>query len=131
MKKKVILVHGFNKNQKDMLILKKNLEQIGYECILMDLPLTFKEIEYCTSVFEEKIKEIICSLKEDEKINLVGHSTGGLIIRQFLSNTEYIYRIYIYIQNIYICRCSVVVNCYLFFVYYCCFVLVVVLYFVS
>ncbi|MBF8983411.1 alpha/beta fold hydrolase [Lutibacter sp. B2] len=89
MKKKVILVHGFNKNKKDMFILKKNLEKIGYECILIDLPLTFKEIEYCTSIFEEKIEEIICSLKENEKISLVGHSTGGLIIRHFLSNTKY------------------------------------------
>ncbi|SHH19345.1 lipase family alpha/beta hydrolase [Tepidibacter thalassicus] len=93
MNKKVILVHGFSKNKKDMQTLKENLEKIGYKCILIDLPLTFKEIEHCSSIFEQKIKETIYSLKENEKINLVGHSTGGLIIRHFLSNTKYVDKI--------------------------------------
>ncbi len=94
MNKKVILVHGYLKNHRDMIDLKKNLEVLGYEGILVDLPLTFNSIGYATRVFEEKINEIILSLKEDEKINLVGHSTGGLVIRLFLSNTKYISKIY-------------------------------------
>jgi len=90
MKKKIILVHGYYKNKKDMSALEENLEKLGNEVISVELPLTFEDITYATSVFDEKVTEIICGLKEGEKINLVGHSTGGIVIRLFLSNTGYI-----------------------------------------
>ncbi|SHJ42631.1 alpha/beta fold hydrolase [Tepidibacter formicigenes] len=93
MDKKVILIHGYSKTKKDMLVLKKNLEKLGYECFLANLPLTFKEIEFGTDVFKRELEKLIIDLTEDEKINLVGHSTGGLVIRTFLSNTNLINRI--------------------------------------
>ncbi|WP_018248390.1 alpha/beta fold hydrolase [Orenia marismortui] len=89
MNSKVILVHGYKKNQNDMLVLKENLEDLDYDVILVDLPLTFKKIEACNSIFKQKIEKIISNLDQNEKISFVGHSTGGLIIRCFLSNTEY------------------------------------------
>ncbi|MBM7622524.1 alpha/beta fold hydrolase [Sporohalobacter salinus] len=89
MRKKVVLVHGYNKNQNDMFILKENLTKLNYNVELVDLPLTFKKIEYCTSVFKERIEQIISDMCKNEKISLAGHSTGGLIIRHFLSNTKY------------------------------------------
>ncbi|HZX21419.1 MAG TPA: alpha/beta hydrolase, partial [Clostridia bacterium] len=94
MKKRIILVHGYYKNKKDMSALEKNLEELGNEVISVELPLTFEDITYATSVFEETVTEVICTLKENEKINLVGHSTGGIVIRLFLSNTKYINKIY-------------------------------------
>ncbi|HZK57212.1 MAG TPA: alpha/beta hydrolase, partial [Clostridia bacterium] len=87
-------VHGYYKNKKDMSVLKKNLEELGNEVISVELPLTFEDITYATSVFEETVTEIICGLREGEKINLVGHSTGGIVIRLFLSDTKYIDKIY-------------------------------------
>ncbi|PAB60996.1 alpha/beta fold hydrolase [Anaeromicrobium sediminis] len=93
MNQKVVLVHGYNKNSNDMKVLKRNLEKIGYKGVVVDLPLTYKEIEYCAFVFEGIIYEIIKNLKPNEKINIVGHSTGGLIIRHLLSTSKYISKI--------------------------------------
>lgn len=87
--KKVVLVHGFNKNQNDMIVLKENLEDMGYEGFLVDLPLTYRKIQYSLQIFKENITPILNELDENEKICLVGHSTGGLIIRLFLSDTKY------------------------------------------
>lgn len=93
MGKKIILIHGYNKKSKDMKVLKNNLETKGYEGILVDLPLTFKEIEHSTNILENMISEIIKDIGMDEKIHLVGHSTGGLIIRHLLTITKYLHKI--------------------------------------
>lgn len=94
MKKKIILVHGYYQNKKDMSTLEENLIKLGNEVISVELPLTYEDITYATSVFEEIVIEIIHGLKEGETINLVGHSTGGIVIRLFLSDTEHIDRIH-------------------------------------
>ncbi|MCT4507776.1 MAG: alpha/beta hydrolase [Tepidibacter sp.] len=93
MSKKIILIHGYNKKSKDMKVLKNNLEKLGYEGVLVDLPLTFKEIEHSTNILESIISEMIQNIESDEKIHLVGHSTGGLIIRHVLTTTKYLDRI--------------------------------------
>lgn len=74
--------------------LKRNLELLGYDCISPDLELTYKEIGYSALVLEDMLEERIkLDLKEDEKIHLVGHSTGGLVIRKFIASTKYPHRI--------------------------------------
>ncbi len=83
----VILVHGYNKNQKDMLPLKKNLEEKGYKVVAVDLPLTFQKIEAATEVFAKQMEEYINKL-DNKAIHFIGHSTGGLVIRHFLAKTE-------------------------------------------
>ena len=93
MKKKVILVHGFNKGQSDMVFLKEELEDLGYHCIAVNLPLKYKTLQQCNFDFAEILNQIISGLIENEKISLVGHSTGGLIIRCFLSSTIYVDKI--------------------------------------
>lgn len=93
MGKKIILIHGYNKKSKDMKVLKNNLERKGYEGVLVDLPLTFKEIEHSTNILENIISEMIKDIKQGEKIHLVGHSTGGLIIRHVLSTTKHLDKI--------------------------------------
>lgn len=90
---KIVLVHGYNKKSGDMRKLKGYLEDMGNECILIDLPLTFKEIEYASFIFEDRLNKLILNLEDGEKINLIGHSTGGLIIRHFLSKTNDLNRI--------------------------------------
>ena len=94
MNKKVILAHGYLRTYKDMDDLKKNLEYLGYEVLLIDLPLTFSNIEYAAYVFEKEINKLVPYLKEGEKDSLVGHSAGGLVIRLFLNQTIHINRIH-------------------------------------
>ena len=74
--------------------LERNLKILGYECFLPDLQLTYKEIEFASFVLEGILEEIIkFDLKKDEKIHLVGHSTGGLVIRKLIADTKLAHRI--------------------------------------
>ncbi|MBM7613554.1 alpha/beta fold hydrolase [Alkaliphilus hydrothermalis] len=89
MKHKNILIHGYNKTSSDMKVLKDNLEKLGHGCIILDLPLTYHKLEHGTMLLEEMLSDLIKDLKEGEKLNLVGHSTGGLVIRHLLSFTSH------------------------------------------
>lgn len=71
-----------------MFVLKENLEQLDYQCYVVDLPLTFKSIPTCTAMFKEKFRALTAELTSEARINLVGHSTGGVIIRNFLATTN-------------------------------------------
>jgi hypothetical protein len=88
MDNKVVLIHGYNKNRRDMVKLKNNLEELGYQGILVDLPLTYKEFEESSVIFNNKMEEIISKLDINETVSLVGHSTGGLIIRNYLASEK-------------------------------------------
>lgn len=90
---KVILIHGFNKQSKDMDTLKNYLTNVGYECISPDLPLTYGRLEEAVSLLENLMEDIFLSLEKDEKIYFVGHSTGGLVIRLFLEKTNHLTKI--------------------------------------
>jgi pimeloyl-ACP methyl ester carboxylesterase len=85
-KKKVLLLHGYNKNKKDMYVLRDNLANMDYEVILTELPLLFRSVKYCAEIFAEQLKEITADLKIGEKLSLVGHSTGGIIIRKVIKD---------------------------------------------
>ncbi|MFD0682520.1 MULTISPECIES: lipase family alpha/beta hydrolase [unclassified Paenibacillus] len=90
---KAVLLHGFNKKQDDMMVLKSNLLVHKLDCELVDLPLTFKRIDQCAFIFEGLFEKIISELNKTEKVSLIGHSSGGLVIRKFLSETKYLSRI--------------------------------------
>lgn len=89
MKKKVILIHGYFKTEKDMFVLKSNLEKHDFEVYTINLPLTFKTTKNILPIFKREFNQIAADLAAGEKIDLVGHSTGGILIRQFLTLTEY------------------------------------------
>lgn len=90
-KHKIVLVHGYFRTSRDMRKMKGYLDDLGYDGVCVNLPLTFSEIDNGLEVFSTFIKDIIKGLNKNEKISMVGHSTGGLIIRRFLlENPHYI-----------------------------------------
>ncbi|GAB6181800.1 alpha/beta fold hydrolase [Desulfotomaculum defluvii] len=89
MNNKVVLLHGFMRDYRDMKPLKKNLAMLGYEGILVNLPLTYKRLNHSVSLLENTLEERLINLKGQEKIHLVGHSTGGLVIRSWLAKSKY------------------------------------------
>lgn len=86
MGEQVLLLHGFTKNGRDMKTLATHLEKLGYECHSLNMPLTRREFDLSTTLVENALYDMAC--KKDTKIHLVGHSTGGLLLRNVLKETE-------------------------------------------
>ncbi|MCF8111407.1 MAG: hypothetical protein K9J85_07945 [Desulfobacteraceae bacterium] len=91
--KTVILVHGYGKGPADMRSLAGFLKEAGYRTVRVNLPLTFERVEEAAEVFAREVDSVLEDLPEDETIAMVGHSTGGIIIRHFLSHSPNRYRV--------------------------------------
>lgn len=89
-KERVLLIHGFHRTYKDMTPLRELLLEKGYKVSRINLPLTFTTIEEATLALIEIAEKKIPRLRPGEKIHLVGHSTGGLIIRHFLAVSDFL-----------------------------------------
>lgn len=89
MNNKVILIHGFTRDYQDMLELKQLLGQLGYDPVAVDFPLTFHRIEKSVPLLDNALAQMIPGLQPDEKIHMVGHSTGGLVIRRWWQSSQY------------------------------------------
>jgi len=87
-KEVVVLIHGYNKDHRDMLQLEEYLEIRGYDTVTVDLPLRFRSVEHATGIFKEKMEPVLSSLKTEQQVSFVGHSTGGLVIRKYLDELE-------------------------------------------
>ncbi len=84
--KTVVLVHGYTSDSRDMRSLARFLEADGYRAVKVDLPLTFDHVEDAADVFAREVEAILSDIPDDQTIAMVGHSTGGLVIRYFLSH---------------------------------------------
>ena len=82
---RVVLVHGFLKSKKDMMVLEKKILEKGYSVENIELPLTFSEISICEEILANKIKNIkLSKMKNSKRIILIGHGLGGLLLRRVL-----------------------------------------------
>lgn len=79
----VLLVHGLFLNSGCWLLTERRLRQRGFgEIHLLNLP-PWEDIERLTERLAERIEELHHSLGI-ERFDLVGHSLGGLVIRNYL-----------------------------------------------
>ncbi|WP_432352891.1 esterase/lipase family protein [Sporosarcina sp. A2] len=82
----VLLLHGFNKSSKDMMSLANNLESLGFRCHSISLPLTRHEFDRATKRVLDELENLAETY--DGTIHLVGHSTGGLLVRHVLKESK-------------------------------------------
>lgn len=84
---RVILLHGYNKDERDMYPLGELLEEEGFVVEYLNMPLTNSNMEESVHL----LKELLCGLKnsgisQKDEIVLIGHSMGGLVIRAALAD---------------------------------------------
>jgi len=79
----VILLHGLGRFRQSMRGLEQHLKRLGYSTINLAYPSTTKTIE---TISETHLARAIqdCEAQRAGKIHFVGHSLGGLIVRQYL-----------------------------------------------
>jgi len=81
----VILIHGFCRTHRDMLPLKQSLVSKGYRVITPDFPTFTGTLDDCSKKLAVELHKIDGTY---DRIHFVGHSIGGLILRQFLSGNR-------------------------------------------
>ncbi|TFE01639.1 esterase/lipase family protein [Jeotgalibacillus salarius] len=82
---KIFLIHGFNKEASDMYPLERCLSQMGYDCITLSFQLRYHPFDGAAEVLSKLLKDKVMS---GEKVYLIGHSTGGIVIRKVLSDLQ-------------------------------------------
>lgn len=83
-KEKVILIHGFARNNMSMWKLASSIEKAGYEVERVGYKSLRKNIDEIKKIVFKQFDKNIDS--KYEKVHFVGHSLGGLLIRSYLGN---------------------------------------------
>lgn len=68
-----------------MAFLARFFEKNDYDVFRPNLPTAFSTLEQCTERLEKKLRPM---LLDGQRLHFVGHSMGGLIIRQLLARNE-------------------------------------------
>jgi triacylglycerol lipase len=79
----VILLHGLGRYRQSMRRLEKHLQGLDFNTINLAYPSTTKSIETSAETHLARAVES-CEANGAGKIHFVGHSLGGLIVRQYL-----------------------------------------------
>jgi len=82
----VIILHGIARSKSHMQELADYLSDQNYDVINIDYPSTDHNLEGLTKILK---KEISQKVTEDKKVNFVGYSMGGLMVRIILNEQDY------------------------------------------
>ncbi len=79
----VVLLHGLGRFRQSLRGLEQHLQSLGYSTVNLAYPSTTKTIE---TIAETHLARAVqgCEAQGAGKIHFVGHSLGGLIVRQYL-----------------------------------------------
>ena len=78
----VIVLHGISKDNRITYLLSKRIAEAGFEVYNISYPYKHKTIQDISDFLHEKIIKL--KINKKEKLNFVGHSMGGLIIRNYI-----------------------------------------------
>ena len=84
MKQAVVLVHGLFRSSSDMTFLHQYLKKQGYVVFCPDFPTTLGSLVECSKILSIFMSSL--NLAPGDKLHLIGHSMGGLIIRHCLAS---------------------------------------------
>ncbi len=79
---KVVLLHGLGRNEKAMWLLESALLDAGYDVFNFAYPSTEETLEVLLDLIGEQIDD--CCGASEQTVHFVGHSLGGLLIRDYL-----------------------------------------------
>ena len=79
----VLLLHGLGRFRQSMRRIEKHLKGLGYPTINLAYPSTTKSIETIAETYLARAVKS-CEEHQADKIHFVGHSLGGIIVRQYL-----------------------------------------------
>lgn len=79
----LLLVHGFRANRGCWWWLRSRLEAAGLVVATINLEPILTDIEHLADNLARRVEEV-CAATGCERINLLGHSMGGLVIRAYL-----------------------------------------------
>jgi esterase/lipase len=82
----VVILHGIARSKSHMEGLEKYLSQNGYDVINLNYPSTDYSLEELTKILK---KEISSKITQNKKVNFVGYSMGGLLVRIILAQQTY------------------------------------------
>ena len=79
---KVVLLHGFGRTDMSMLLLNSALTEAGYDVHSLAYPSIDEAPEALVEIVGEDINT--CCKNGEETVHFVGHSLGGLLLRDYL-----------------------------------------------
>ena len=80
-----MLIHGLGRSAASMWLLKSRIEMDGYDVVSINYPSLRKEPGH---VIDSVSMQINACCSDKTKVHFVGHSLGGLLIRQYFENPK-------------------------------------------
>ncbi len=84
-KENVIVIHGFGQDAKGMEYIYDALKKDGYDVCSLDYKTVRKSIETIKEQVTEQVEHCFTNFKTSNKTHFIGHSLGGLMIRNYLA----------------------------------------------